>query len=284
MTAQVIAFVSAKGGVGKSSSAVNVACSLALGTRPRGKRMRKVEQGRGRRVLVIDMDRQQSAGDSLGVRGVPDQSTYAMAIAGHPVDISGCIHQVPFHLERGTLHVMPVTPYDYELAAASLVNYPDQGLQIVSAVLEAVQDDYDYILLDLRPELSHFASSAMVAANAGVIVPVTSEVTTAVHLGEVQEHLGYLAEVSGKPVRAMGVVRGRWDARSEEARLVNQLLQSGAMHVFDSTIPSQRIISKSFAMTTGPVVASFPKSSAASKFHELTAEIVTLAERNSDGN
>ena len=281
MSARIIAFSSAKGGVGKSTNAVNVACALALGTQPRRSRRRAPEPlPNGRRVLVVDMDRQQSAGDALGVRGVPDGSTYAMAIAGQPVDVSESVYRVPFDLERGTLHVMPVTPYDYEAAAANLVNYPDNGLMVVSAVLEAVQDDYDYIVLDLRPELSHFASSAMVAATAGVIIPVTSEVTTAVHLAEVQEHIEFLAQGSGRPVEALGVVRSRWDARGEEGRLVNELLSGGDIRVFESVIPDHRIVSKAFAMSSGPVVTSFPKSPAAKKYHELTTEIVSLAERN----
>ena len=279
MSAQIIALASGKGGVGKTTNAVNIACSLALGARTKPGRGRKVDHlPQGRRVLVVDMDRQQSAGDALGVRGVPDQSTYAMAIAGQPIDLTQCIYQAGFPLQRGTLHVMPITPYDYELAAANLTNDPDNGLQVVSAVLEAVAGDYDFIVLDLRPELSHFSSSAMVAANAGIVVPVTSEVTTAVHIAEVKEHIDYLEQAAGRAVRSLGVVRGRWDSKGEEGRLVNQLLEHGGMRVFGTAIPDHRIVSKSFAMTTGPVVTSFPKSPATQRFHELTAEIVDLVQ------
>lgn len=284
MTAHVLAFGSGKGGVGKTTAAVNVACSLALGSAYRRGRARKVEhRPEGRRVLVVDMDRQQSAGDSLGVRGAADETTYAMAIAGRPIDLASTIHQAPLALARGRLDVMPVTPYDYELAAANLVNYPDSGLQVVSTMLRAVADDYDYIVLDLRPELSHFASSAMMAtalqgpsdgqSNGGVVVPVTSEATTAVHLAEVQEHIDYLTRASGQQVRTLGVVRGRWDPKSEEGRLVDQLLQGGVMPVFLTAIPAHKIVSKSFVMSTGPVVLSYPKSPATQRFHELTAEI-----------
>lgn len=284
MTARIIAAVSAKGGVGKSTITVNVAASLALGTKRGSGRLKKYDLTTGgRRVLVVDMDRQQSAGDSLGVRGVPDESTYGMVLAGQPKDLSDCIYDVGFELTRGTLHVMPITPYDYELAVANLPNFPDNGLHIVSTVLQAVAEDYDYIVLDLRPELSHFSSAAMVAATSGLIVPVTSEVTTAVHLAEVQEHIPYLAESSGQPVRALGVARNRWDAKGEEGRLVDQLLAGGSMHVFDAIIPSHRVVSKAFAMSTGPVVTSFPKSPAAQRFHELTAEIVHLTDRGTDG-
>lgn len=228
---------------------------------------------------MVDMDRQRSAGDSLGVRDVPDESTYAMAIAGQEVDLDECIYEVPFELERGTLHVMPIAAYDYESAVASLPNYDDNGLSIVSVILEPLLDEYDYIVMDLRPELSHFASSAMAAANAGVLVPVTSEITTAVHLQEVSDHIDYLAEkVSG--VHALGVVRSRWDGKGEEARVVNEILADSGMHAFNTAIPVHKITSKSFAMTTGPVVTSYPKSSAANKFHELTAEIVARADRS----
>lgn len=84
MSAKIIAGSSAKGGVGKSTLITNLACTLALGVTSVKKGVtRKVESlKRGRRVLVVDMDRQQSAGDALGVRGVPEKTTYGMAIAG----------------------------------------------------------------------------------------------------------------------------------------------------------------------------------------------------------
>lgn len=276
MSAKIIAGSSAKGGVGKSTLITNLACTLALGVTSVKKGVtRKVESlKRGRRVLVVDMDRQQSAGDALGVRGVPEKTTYGMAIAGEEIDLNTCIYPAGFELERGSIDVMPTAPYDYELAAASLSNYEDNGLLIVSALLDLVKDEYDYILLDLRPELSHFASSAMVAANGGVLIPVTSEATSAVHLAEVHEHLQYLAEATGRDVRPLGIVRSRWEGRSEEARIVDQLLEASDMHAFEAPIPAHRVVSKSFVMTTGPVVTSYPKSPATQRFQDLTVEIL----------
>lgn len=276
MTAKIIAGSSGKGGVGKTTLITNLACTLALGTTTVKKGIsRKVEHlKKGRRILVVDMDRQQSAGDALGVRGIQDGTTYGMAIAGNEIDLNDTIYPAGFELGRGSIDVMPTAPYDYELAAASLLNYEDNGLQIVSALLELVKEEYDYILLDLRPELSHFASSAMVAADGGVLVPVTSEATSAVHLAEVHTHLKWLAETTGRNVHPLGVVRSRWEGRSEEARIVDQLLDASDMPVFETPIPAHRVVSKSFVMTTGPVVTSYPKSPATQRFFELTAEII----------
>src|SRR5699024_10183629 len=105
--------------------------------------------GQGRRVLVVDLDRQRSAGDSLNVRGAEEGKTFTAAIAGDDVDLSQAIKTAPVDAGSGQIDVMPTTPLDYERAVATLPRYPNSGLHILRMALEPVMEDYDYILLDL---------------------------------------------------------------------------------------------------------------------------------------
>lgn len=280
--AQVIALSGQKGGVGKTSIATNVACSLALGTTSKPSRLgRKLQVlPQGRRVLVVDVDRQQSAGDSLGIRGMPNGESYIRAIGGEEVDFDKVIFQAPFELERGSIDVMPIDPYSYEVATQVITDYPNSGIDVFHDLLASLQDDYDYIVLDLRPELSHMTASAAAACNGGVILPVVSEVTTAIHAQEVVDHISYAAKSSGRAIPVLGIVRSKWEARTEEARDVEEFLQTLDVPVFETTIPNHRVVSKSFSLTSGPSVTSYPKAPSTKKFHELTAEIVAKVEGN----
>lgn len=278
MTAHVLSFPASKGGVGKTSLATNIACSLALGTRPTTRRMKKTAGGEGRKVLVVDLDRQRSAGDSLGVRGVADGNTLLAALAGDSIDLGDATFTAPVDAGSGRVDVMPTTPLDYERAVATLPRYPDSGLQMLKMALEPVMTEYDYIVLDLRPELSNLVSAAICASvDGGALMPVTSEMTTAVHLGEVIDHIDWVREASGVDVRTLGIVRSIW-TQSYEATQVSSLIERFNSHVFHAIIPNHRQVSKSFLLSSGPCVLSYPKAAATKKFHELTAEIVARVE------
>lgn len=279
MTAKVISVGASKGGVGKTTISTNIAlCLLTVGYVGKGRRRQLSRTAAARRVLIVDMDRQRSAGDSLGLYGIPAGSSYAMAIAGEEVDLDNCIFQVPFDVPGGRLDVMPIAAYDYEAAVAALPGYPNNGLDVITDLLAPVMDDYDYIILDLRPELSHLTSSAMAASTGGVLVPVTSELTTAIHTQDIVDHLAFLEEATKREVRSLGVVRTRWDAKTEEARDVNALLKDLEVRVFNTIIPNHRAVSKSFALSSGPVVTSYPKAPASQKFYELAGEVLDRIE------
>jgi len=273
MVAKVISFVASKGGVGKTTLATNIALTLTSnGTRPTG---RKIPLSKSKRVLVVDMDYQRSAGDSLGVPGAPAGTTYARAFLNEDIDYDKAIRPAPFEIPCGRLDVAPVNTRDYNDAVEAIPKLANDGLFAVTDVLAALEDDYDYILLDLRPELSPFTSSAMAASNGGVIIPVTSEMATAINLKDVLDHFRKLAPRLGKPIEFLGVARTRWDAKTEEATDVDDTLIELGIPVFTTVIPNHRQISKSFSLSTGPVVTSYPKAPSVRLFYQLASEIAT---------
>lgn len=271
MVAKVISFVASKGGVGKTTLATNIALALTSnGQQPKG---RKIPLSKSKRVLVVDMDYQRSAGDSLGVPGAAAGTTYIRALLDEDVDFDLAIRPAPFDIPCGTLDVAPVNTKDYNLAVQAIPQYPNHGLLAVTEMLAAYEDDYDYIILDLRPELSTLTSSAMAASNGGVIIPVNSEMPTAINLKDVLDHFRKLAPQIGRSIEFLGVVRTKWDAKAEEATDVNDTLREFGIPVFETIIPNHRQISKSFSLSTGPVVTSYPKAPSVRLFYKLAAEI-----------
>jgi chromosome partitioning protein len=277
MVAQVISFVASKGGVGKTTLATNIALALTSnGQQPTG---RRIPLSKSKRVLVIDVDYQRSAGDSLVVRGVPSGTTYARAFFDPDADLEAAIHQVPFLIPCGRLDVMPANIHDYNRAVEVVPSLANHGLNAFSDLIAALEDDYDYIVLDLRPELSPMTSSAMAASNGGVIIPVNSEMSTVVNLKDVFDHFRGMEHDLGRPVQFLGVARTRWNPKSEEAGLVNDTLAELGAPTFKTVIPNHRQISKSFGLDTGPVVTSYPKASSVPRFYQLASEIVSALKK-----
>lgn len=280
MTATTICFNNQKGGVGKTVDTSNIAAALALGVTPAGQagrgRLRKThsDPARAANVLVVDLDRQMSLGDTFKAYGT-DRATFLAAIACDDVNIDDALIPSPVPLPRGRIDVLPARPYDYERAVNALPGYPDTGINILRMALEQLRERYDYILLDTRPELSHLTAAAM-AASDGVVIPVTSEVTTALHVDEVGNFIDWVAKTSGVDITPYGILRSQWQP-SFESRQVDQILPRFGIHVFESIIPSHRQVSKAFMMTTGPVVLSFPKAPATKAFIQATAEILEKA-------
>ncbi len=149
---KIIAFANQKGGVGKTTSAVNIAASLGA---------------KGKKVLLVDVDPQGNASSGVGINKKSIKlSTYEVLI--HRTGAASAIAETEFK----NLSVIPAT---ISLAGAEFELVSTEGRENrLKEALAAVKDDYDYIILDCPPSLGILTINCLVAAD-GVIVPMQCE-------------------------------------------------------------------------------------------------------------
>jgi chromosome partitioning protein len=150
--ARILAITNQKGGVGKTTTAVNLATALAAC---------------GKRVLLVDMDPQGNASTGVGlVRSHRDKSVYQILVQGAPVVDTMLETMVPG---------MSLVPSSIDLSGAEveLVNHPRREHKLGDA-LEQVAEDFDFVLIDCPPALGLLTLNALTAADA-VLVPLQTE-------------------------------------------------------------------------------------------------------------
>ena len=152
--ARILAVANQKGGVGKTTTAINLGTALALADQ---------------RVLLVDVDPQANLSSGVGLKGQSAAGgTIYQALTGDPPDPRAFV----LHTRVDRLSLVPA---DRNLTGAEieLVSLPDRE-QRLRGVLDRLRDDFDYILIDTPPSLGLLTLNALVAAD-GVVIPLNCE-------------------------------------------------------------------------------------------------------------
>ena len=194
----ILAIANQKGGVGKTTSAVNLAASLAV-----------AEQ----RTLLIDADPQGNASSGMGInREDIGLNTYDVLLGANSID-EGLHRGVHFrHLD-----VLPTTP-DLAGAEVELVDLLDRTNRMQSA-LAAVRDRYDFILIDCPPSLGLITLNMLVAADA-VLIPLQCEYYALEGLSQLLETVQRVQDTFNSALEIEGVLLTMYDARLNLSRQV----------------------------------------------------------------
>lgn len=254
MQTRTIAFANQKGGVGKTTSAVNLAAALAE---------------RGKRVLLIDLDPQTNATSALGIESTPGASLYT-ALLGENAPVAEKIAQTAFrHLD--------VIPSEIDLAGAEVeMARRDHYLHCLYNILAPLQKSarYAFIILDCPPSLGILTMNALAAAQ-GLIVPSQCEYLALEGLSVITRLVNRLRENGANPrLHLDGILMTMYDART---RLGAQVIAEVRRHfdhlVFNTIIP--RNIRLSEAPSFGqPVLKYDPSSPGAKAYRALSNELL----------
>ncbi len=251
--AKTISFINQKGGVGKTTSAVNVASYLAE---------------LGKFVLLIDLDPQGNATSGLGID--PRNVTHSLysAMTGHS--------QIKDAIIRTKTPRLSVVPATADLAGANveLVDMENREYRLYD-VLREIRSDYDYIIIDSPPSLGVLTINGLVASDE-VIIPVQAEYYALEGLGQLLETIELVREGLQPELKIMGAVVTMYDKRNRLARgVVNDMRAHFPGHVFDAVIP--RSVRLAEAPSFGQAINVFDymnKGARAYKF--LAKEIIAL--------
>lgn len=211
---KIIAIANQKGGVGKTTTAINLAGCLGV-----------LEQ----KVLLVDADPQANATSGVGIdpKNVKTSIYECMVSDVEPKDVI-------ISTDTPNLDLLP-GHIDLVGAEIEMINLPNRE-KMMRSVLSKVKDDYDFILIDCSPSLGLVTVNALTAANS-VIVPVQCEYFALEGLGKLLNTIKIVQSLLNKDLEIEGMLLTMYDSR---LRLANQVVEEVKMHfqsmVFDTVV------------------------------------------------
>ena len=252
--AYIVSVVNQKGGVGKTTTSMNLAAYLA-------------EQGKF--VLLVDIDPQANATSGLGVdyRHLP-ASVYEGIVGTHRMK----------DIVLNTAHDgFRLAPSSINLAGApvELVSVPEREWRLHQALLEA-RNDYDYIIIDNPPSLGLLTVNGLVASDA-VLIPVQAEYYALEGLGQLLHTVDLVRENIKPNLEVMGAVITMYDSRTTLSRdVLEELYKHFPNNIFRSVIP--RTVRLAEAPSVGKTILGYDPTSKGAKAYERLAKEFLLRE------
>ena len=252
---KIIAIANQKGGVGKTTTTINLAAAL-------------VEEGK--RVLVIDLDPQGNASTGLGIDiDNRDFTTYELLLEDIALD------QVILTTATEGLHIVPAT-VDLSSADLELISNEKRSFLLHDALRQTLMDDFrfDYILIDCPPSLNLLTVNAMIAAHS-ILVPLQSEFFALEGLSQLMLTIREVRQSGNKDLRIEGVLLTMYDQRNNLSQQVEHDARTNLGElVYKTVIPRNVRVSEapSFSM---PVLSYDSGSKGAKAYRDLAREILT---------
>ncbi|MDO6523387.1 ParA family protein [Shimia thalassica] len=251
---KIIAVANQKGGVGKTTTTINLAAAL---------------QETGNRVLVVDLDPQGNASTGLGIETQDREfTTYDLLV--EDAELADVIQPT----ELDGMSIIPAT-VDLSSADIELISNEKRSFLLHDALRQPAMDayDWDYVLIDCPPSLNLLTVNAMIAAHS-VLIPLQSEFFALEGLSQLMLTVREVRQTANTKLRIEGIVLTMFDARNNLSQQVEQDARDNLGElVFETKIPRNVRVSEapSFAQ---PVLQYDPSSKGAEAYRALAKELL----------
>jgi len=246
----IISIVNQKGGVGKTTTSVNLAAGLAEA---------------GKFVLLVDLDPQGNATSGLGIKHQElDKGLYHSLMGQHR------LHDVIANTAHAGLRVAPATP-DLAGANVELVNLEGRESKLADILSEA-KHAYDYILIDCPPSLGILTLNGLVAAD-HILIPVQAEYYALEGLGQLLKTIELVKENIKPTLNVLGAIITMFDSRNRlSEEVLHELYKYFPNNIFRSVIP--RTVRLAEAPSYGQSIFHYESSGKGAKAYERLAREV----------
>lgn len=248
---RVLAVANQKGGVGKTTTVINLAAYLA---------------DSGKRVLAVDVDPQGNTTTGLGVdKSLVDVSIYDVLLAGEP------LMEALVTTDVVGLHLLPAT-MDLAGAEVELAQMADRE-HLLQRQIRTISERYDYVFIDCPPSLGLLTINALTAAD-GVIIPIQCEFFALEGLSQLLSTIELVRERLNGQLQLEGVLLTMYDSRTNLAgQVAEEVRRHFHQQVYDAVIP--RTVRLSEAPSHGlPIMRYDPKSKGAEGYRLLAKEVL----------
>ncbi len=250
--ARIIAMCNQKGGVGKTTTSINLGAALAE---------------YGRRVLIVDFDPQGAATVGLGINALDMDTTIYNLLMNPKLSTRDAICET-------AVENLDVLPANIDLSAAELQLVNEVAREsALSRVLRSVEGDYDVILIDCQPSLGLLAVNALTAAH-GVIVPVATEFFALRGVALLVETIETVRDRINPRLKIDGIVPTMVDPRTLHSReVLERLNEAFGDLVFDTEI-RRTVKFPDASVATEPILSFAPTHTGAQAYRRLAREVI----------